>query len=83
VPTLVLGWSHKYEEVLEMFECADDAVPAADALAGPIRVERSLVPVVDAFLAGLPERRERIARHLPEVTASAEAQFEVVASLPG
>jgi hypothetical protein len=38
---------------------------------------------VDAFLAGLPERRERIARHLPEVTASAEAQFEVVASLPG
>jgi colanic acid/amylovoran biosynthesis protein len=82
VPTLVLGWSHKYEEVLEMFGCADDAVQAADALADPIRVERSLVPVVDAFLDGLPERRERIARHLPGVTASAEAQFEVVASLP-
>lgn len=83
VPALVLGWSHKYEEVLEMFGSASDAVQAADALADPNRVEQRLLPVVDAFLGDLYIRRERIAHHLPGVVASAEAQFEVVASLPG
>ena len=24
--TLVMGWSHQYEEVLEMFDCTDDAL---------------------------------------------------------
>jgi colanic acid/amylovoran biosynthesis protein len=75
VPTLVLGWSHKYEEVLEMFGCAEDAVDFEEA-------EGTVLPMVDRLLADADATRERILAALPAVVASAEGQFDVLDRLP-
>jgi colanic acid/amylovoran biosynthesis protein len=74
VPTLVLGWSHKYEEVLEMFGVGADAVDFTRA--------EALLPMVDRLLAEVDATRERILAALPGVLASAEAQFDVLDRLP-
>lgn len=71
VPTLVMGWSHKYEEVLEMFGCADYAVDFSEA-------EHKLVPMAMSLLAERDQIRRRILERLPEVVASSTAQFELV-----
>jgi colanic acid/amylovoran biosynthesis protein len=74
VPTLVLGWSHKYEEVLEMFGCADDAVDfSAD--------RQQVVDQLDEVLDGLEARRTRIAAALPDVLGSSARQFDVMDEL--
>lgn len=75
VPTLVLGWSHKYEEVLEMFGSSGDAVDFT-------RAGDALLPMLDRLLAGTAATRERILAALPDVVASAEAQFDVLDGLP-
>jgi colanic acid/amylovoran biosynthesis protein len=69
VPTVVMGWSHKYEEVLEMFGCAEDAV-------GFDAADRELLPLVDRVLEQRDARRERLRERLPTVVASAESQFD-------
>lgn len=69
VPTFVVGWSHKYEEVLELFGCQDDAIDFA-------AMRERLASELDRVLAGLQERRERIAAALPQVTASSRSQFD-------
>lgn len=74
VPPLVMGWSHKYDEVLEMFGCADLAVDFTVA-------ERDLIPLLDHLLAEHSAVRERILAELPAVTAAAVAQFDVVEKL--
>jgi colanic acid/amylovoran biosynthesis protein len=71
VPPLVLGWSHKYEEVLKMFGCQDAAVDISEA-------EQRLSDLVERTLAERNAVRERILRALPEVTTSAVAQFDVL-----
>jgi colanic acid/amylovoran biosynthesis protein len=75
VPPLVMGWSHKYEEVLEMFGCEANAVDFAEA-------HRALLPLVDRVLGETDEVRARIEEHLPAVRAAAEAQFDVLDRLP-
>lgn len=75
VPTLVIGWGHKYEEVLEMFELTewaldDSSLDAADLLA---RVE-DLAAQSEAVAARLHE-------HLPAVKALANDQADLVADL--
>jgi colanic acid/amylovoran biosynthesis protein len=69
VPPLVMGWSHKYQEVLEMFGCHADAVDFSEA-------ERRLPAIVARMLAEHEATRERILKALPEVTTSAVAQFD-------
>jgi colanic acid/amylovoran biosynthesis protein len=69
VPPLVMGWSHKYEEVLEMFGCEADAVDFSEA-------EEKLPGMVERLLSDHEETRERILKALPEVTTSAVAQFD-------
>jgi colanic acid/amylovoran biosynthesis protein len=69
VPPLVMGWSHKYEEVLELFDCQGDAVDFSGA-------ERALPGMVQRMLTEHEATRERIQKALPEVTAAAVAQFE-------
>lgn len=71
VPPLVIGWSHKYEEVLDQFGCFDNAVDfseAYDALA--------------SRLDDLLDHREEIARgirnSLPSVAESSERQFSML-----
>lgn len=75
VPTLVLGWSHKYEEVLEMFGCEADAVDIAGA-------QRELPAMVERMLAEQEATRDRIRKALPEVTAAAAGQFSQLDRLP-
>lgn len=70
-PTFVIGWSHKYEEVLEMFGCQDDAIDFA-------AMESELGPLVDAMLARREEKRALLAKHYPAVAASSGRQFELV-----
>jgi colanic acid/amylovoran biosynthesis protein len=42
VQPLVVGWSHKYEEVLEIFGCEGDAVDFSETEQIPVLVERML-----------------------------------------
>jgi polysaccharide pyruvyl transferase WcaK-like protein len=75
VPPLVIGWSHKYEEVLEMFGCEANAVDFSAA-------ERDVPAMVGRLLDEHEEARERILKALPEVTAAAIAQFDQLDRLP-
>lgn len=75
VPPLVMGWSHKYEEVLEMFGCEGDAVDFSEA-------EQRLPQMVERLLAERDATRERILKALPEVTTAAVAQFDQLDRLP-
>ncbi|WP_129664967.1 polysaccharide pyruvyl transferase family protein [Phytoactinopolyspora endophytica] len=75
VPTLVMGWSHKYEEILEMFGCEADAVDFSGA-------ERHLLPMTDRMLDENDAIRERIRKNLPDVIASAQSQFDLLDRLP-
>lgn len=69
VPPLVVGWSHKYEEVLEIFGCGGDAVDFSEA-------EQKIPVLVERMLAEYETTRERILKTLPEVTTSAVSQFD-------
>jgi polysaccharide pyruvyl transferase WcaK-like protein len=75
VPPLVLGWSHKYEEVLERFGCQRDAVDFSQAGA-------ELLPMVERLLADHESVRDRIRKALPEVTMAAVGQFNQLDRLP-
>ncbi|MCC5982597.1 MAG: polysaccharide pyruvyl transferase family protein [Oceanicaulis sp.] len=71
VPVFVVGWSHKYGEVLEMFDCPDDAIDFAGLSEG-------LIPAVDTMLTAREDRAARIAKALPRVQSSSLRQFEVL-----
>ena len=68
VPVLVIGWSHKYAEVLMDFGCEEYALDNATA------AERA-GEMLARLIGNRGELRERIARALPAVTESARAQF--------
>jgi colanic acid/amylovoran biosynthesis protein len=76
VPPLVLGWSHKYEEVLEMFGLSDNAIDFSSA-------EGEILPMVDRILDEAAAAREKLSAARHEVIRSAEAQFDVLDRLPG
>jgi polysaccharide pyruvyl transferase WcaK-like protein len=69
VPPLVVCWSHKYEEVLEIFGCEGDAVDFSEA-------EQKIPVLVERMLAEYETTQERILNTLPEVTTSAVSQFD-------
>jgi colanic acid/amylovoran biosynthesis protein len=69
VPPLVMGWSHKYEEVLEMFGCQRHSIDFSEA-------EERLLPMVEALLAEPDVVRERILAALSDVEPAAIAQFK-------
>ncbi|GLI26092.1 hypothetical protein ARHIZOSPH14_03340 [Agromyces rhizosphaerae] len=75
VPTLVIGWSHKYAEVLEMFELEEWAF-GHDKLSPAYLRER-----FEALVAHEDEVRERLAVHLPEVKARSLQQADLIADL--
>lgn len=72
VPTLVIGWSHKYREVLDMFGLAEWAM-SHDSYDDVVFQER---------FAELEERkesiREQLAARLPEVRETALRQVDVI-----
>ncbi|WP_061961336.1 polysaccharide pyruvyl transferase family protein [Demequina flava] len=72
VPTLVLGWSHKYREVLDMFGLADWATAASDL---DLPAFRARVAELDGTSGAI---REAIADRLPGVKETALAQLDVI-----
>jgi polysaccharide pyruvyl transferase WcaK-like protein len=75
VPTLVIGWSHKYEEVLEMFGASEWAF-GHDKLEIGYLSERfeELVVAQDRVRASIEER-------LPQVKARSLAQADLIADI--
>lgn len=75
VPTLVIGWSHKYREVLEMFELEEWAF-GHDQLTPDHLWSR---------FEELSERRaevqDKLDRHVPEVKRASLAQADLIAEL--
>ncbi len=75
VPTLVIGWSHKYREVLEMFE-AEEWAFGHDQLSPEFLGSR---------FADLEARRDEVQatlrRHLPEVKRVSIAQADLIAEV--
>ncbi|WBU37769.1 polysaccharide pyruvyl transferase family protein [Homoserinibacter sp. YIM 151385] len=75
VPTLVIGWSHKYKEVLEMFELEDRAF-GHDKLEPAYLLER-----FEELAAEREADAAKLAAHLPEVKARSLAQADLIAEL--
>lgn len=74
-PPLVVGWSHKYAEVLRDFGLADWAVDYSELDAD------HMMAMVEGLLAHESEARESIEQHLPAVRANAEHNFDVIDGL--
>ncbi|MET0977108.1 MAG: polysaccharide pyruvyl transferase family protein [Leifsonia sp.] len=75
VPTLVIGWSHKYEEVLEMFELQEWAF-GSDKATDAYVWER-----FEALVAAEPDVRAKLGAHLGEVKARSLQQADLIAEL--
>lgn len=70
IPTLVLGWSHKYREILSMFEVEDWAFDFSE-----LDVDR-LVARIEELVENAEGIRERIKRNITKVRADAQHQFD-------
>ena len=67
-PVLVTGWSHKYQEVLDMFELQDAAFDVSDISADMVYTH------LQSTIKNKKTMERTIARHLPAVRRSAQAQ---------
>jgi polysaccharide pyruvyl transferase WcaK-like protein len=74
VPTLVIGWSHKYAEILVPFGLAEWALTYED-----LSDAAGIVARTEAMLAATDDIRQRLATHLPAAHAASLANFEVLA----
>lgn len=72
VPVLVLGWSHKYREVLDMFSLAEWAL-AAGEVTDDVFADR-----VRSLLGRRDELAEQIRTHLPAVQQQALDGLDVI-----
>jgi len=70
IPTLVLGWGHKYRELLTQFDCADMAIDFSEIEFTPL-VER-----IDDLIARAEELSATISRRQADVLASSSRQFD-------
>ncbi len=70
VPTLVLGWSHKYREILAMFQMEEWAYDFSE-----LDVEM-LVGRVDDLVRESQGLRQRISKNIARVSSEAQAQFD-------
>jgi polysaccharide pyruvyl transferase WcaK-like protein len=75
VPTALVGWSHKYREVLADFELEDYAIDHASLSEGALRELFARLERDEA------EIRERIRRHLPGVMESSLGNARLAAEL--
>lgn len=72
VPTLVLGWSHKYKEVLSLFELEEYALPYQQISA------QNMVQYIQTIEQNKKAIRIQIEKHLPSVIAQAEDSFRLI-----
>lgn len=75
VPTLVIGWSHKYREVLEMFDLEEWAF-SHEKLTPEFLLKR--FSDLDAGRAGV---QEKLDARLPDVKARSVAQADLIANI--
>jgi polysaccharide pyruvyl transferase WcaK-like protein len=75
VPPVVIGWSHKYGEVLGPFGLADAAITYDELTSADVVVERTVAALDDRVAIAA-----RIAQVLPEVQAHALVNVEVLAA---
>lgn len=75
VPTIVIGWSHKYREVLEMFD-AEEWAFGADQLSSQFLAQR-----FTDLQAQREAVRAKLDAHLPEVKATSRAQANLIAHI--
>lgn len=69
MPTMVLGWGHKYREVLAQFEIQENAYDYSE-----LQVQ-SLVRRIEAFIAKEDDIRARMARNIDRVQTDSDRQF--------
>lgn len=75
VPTVVIGWSHKYREVLEMFEVEEWAF-GSEQLSPAYLLQR-----FDELAAQRDDVKARLDRNLPTVKATSRAQADLIADV--
>lgn len=75
VPTVVVGWSHKYREVLDMFELSEWAFGAAEFTPDHTLTELARLS------ANETEVRERLARNGQSVLAVSMQQADLIAAV--
>ncbi len=73
MPTMVLGWGHKYAEVLAQFGIEEWAFDFSSI------DPEVLIPHIERFVAHEVELGERVRQHVHDVTASSRRQFEWLA----
>lgn len=76
VPPLVLGWGHKYREVLALFDMEDAGLDAAELVDPETVVQRVL-----AIYESVDARRETIVATLPGVVEEAKRHRRIVADV--
>ncbi len=75
VPVLLVGWSHKYKEVLDMFELGQNAIDYKK-----LTLE-DLITAFDLFESEQDEIRRNISMHLEDVKKSAHKNIEMILDL--
>lgn len=75
VPTLVIGWSHKYKEVLEMFDLEDWAF-------GHDQLEQNyLIQRFDELVVARYDVAAKLIKHLPSVKVKSHLQVKLIAEI--
>ena len=72
VPPLVVGWSHKYAEIMEMFKMDDVTLGSNDLDQDKLQV------TFDNFMKNNSKHRQSIKKHLPEVKKNAQRQVMII-----
>jgi len=75
VPTLVVGWSHKYKEVLDMFELAEYA------FSHKLLTTEKLIEEFNKLEKNQEDIRNKIAKNLPEVIKMADKHVDYIAKI--
>lgn len=75
VPTVVIGWSHKYREVLEMFDAQEWAF-GSDQLTSAYLSQR-----FEELAEARVEVKAKLDQHLPDVKAASRAQADLIADV--
>lgn len=70
VPVLLIGWSHKYKEVLDMFDLGQYAIDFSKLSLN------TLVEEFNAFMSQEKVIRDKIQKHLPDVYSSSRKNIE-------
>jgi len=71
LPTIVLGWSHKYQEILAEFECQDYVLDYRD-------IDEDLCGILNTLLDDSDRVRKKIRNHLKDIQEKSKLQFEYI-----